>query len=222
MKRGLFALLVLLIAASNSFGFGLPGLPGAKSEAQGGGAATMDDAVAAQNDLIKAYSSGVKFNLITQGLMAEALGMKDKAAKCKTTADAINEGNAEGLQASKAITDEATAEIEKKMAEAGELSAESKKKVGESLVTMAQCLIAYKTAADKSQNSLKLAQSVIESAPVTQKLSAKKQLDPVLSIAPSVPSELANVSTTATKYVQFAKSAGIQAPSDLNKALGEL
>jgi hypothetical protein len=220
MKIGFYALLIVLLTTGVGFAFGLPSIPGVGDASSA--SASLEDAVSAQTDLENAYSNGAKFNLQTQGLMAEALGLKDEAAKFLTAADGIQEGNAKSVEATRATTEGLSAVVEQKMAQGEVLSTESKKKVGESLVTMAQSLLSYKIAADKSQSSLEMAKSVIANAPLTQKLSAKNTLNPVLTIAPKVPGDLASVAATAKKYMAFAKSAGIEPPSDLNSALGDL
>ncbi|RLF06673.1 MAG: hypothetical protein DRJ64_04200, partial [Thermoprotei archaeon] len=69
---------------------------------------------------------------------------------------------------------------------------------------------------------LESAQSVVKNASMTEVMSLKDKLSPVLSIAPNVPGDLTSVISTATKYVQFAKSAGVKPPSDLTSALGDL
>ena len=66
------------------------------------------------------------------------------------------------------------------------------------------------------------AQSVVKNASMTKVMSIKNDLGPVLSIAPKVPGDLTSVVATATKYVQFAKNAGVKPPSDLTSALGDL
>ena len=96
------------------------------------------------------------------------------------------------------------------------------RKVGLSLVSLTKSVLAYKTAADLSTGALDSAQSVVKSASMTDVMSIKEKLSPVLSIAPKVPGDLTSIVTTATKYVQFAKAAGVKPPSDLTSALGDL
>lgn len=220
MKKMVIVLAIVALSVGPAFGF-TKGLTGGGNK-QDAAAVTMDDAVASQSNLMKAYSQGVKYNLATQGTMAEALGLKEEAAKLHTAAESIQEGNAKGIEATKAETASLTEVVDQKMAAGGDLSDGAKKKVGQSLLTMAKSLLAYKTAADMSKSTLDLAQDVIKDAPMTQKISAKKTLDPVLTIAPKVPGELANVTTTAKQYIDFAKSVGVEPPADLNKALGDL
>jgi hypothetical protein len=220
MNKILIVLSIVLLTAVSASAFtkGLSG--GAKKD--GAVSITMDDAVASQSNLVKAYANGVKFNLQTQGIMAEALGLKEDAAQLQTAANSIQDGNSKGIDAARAETQSVSANVEKKMAEGGELSADARIKVGESLITLTQCILSYKDAVSMSKTSLDMAQTVIKDAPMLQKASAKSTLEPVLTIAPKMPGDLVSVTTTAKKYIEFAKSAGIEAPADLNKALGDL
>lgn len=220
MKKVVVSLSIVFLTAGSVFAFGVPSMPGASAKKSA--SVSMEDAVSSQADLVQAYSNGVKLNLQTQSIMADALGLKDESAKLLTAAESINEGNAKGIDATVAGTKSQSEAVANKMAEGGELSGESKKLVGKSLVTMGLSLVSYKQAAGKAKDSLDMAQSVIKSASMTQKLSAKDTLSPVLSIAPKVPGDLVNIASVAKKYIDFAKSAGIKPPSDLTKALGDL
>lgn len=220
MKKMVIVLAVVVLTVGPAFGFTKGLIGGGKNQAAS--AVTMDDAVASQSDLVKSYSQGVKYNFQTQSTMAAALGLKEEAAKLHTAAESIQEGNVKGIEAAKAETAGLTEAVDKKVAAGGELSDEAKKKVGQSLITMCKSLLAYRTAADMSKSTLELAQTVIKDAPITQKMSAKKTLDPVLTIGPKVPGEMANMASTAKHYIDFAKSVGVEPPADLNKALGDL
>lgn len=219
MKRVTIALVMIVLMAGSSFAFGVPSF-GSKSDSAP--AVSLEDAMAAQTDLISAYVAGNKADLETKSIIAEALGLKDQAAELMMASESINEGNAKDISATQAKTESAQSAIEEKMSSSKDLSADAKKKVGLSLVSLTKCVLAYKSAADLSTGALDSAQSVVKNAPMTQKLSVKKDLDPLLSIAPKVPGDLTSIVTTATKYVQFAKSAGVEPPSDLTSALGDL
>jgi len=219
MKKVLAVLFCSLFVVSSAFAFGVPGLGG------GGGSkssASLDDAVSAQNDLVKAYVQGAKNNMEAQATMADALGLKEQSAVFTATAEGINESNAKDVPAEVAKTEDASKEIADALKNAKELSADSKKKVAMSLLPLAVSLTNYKVAGDKSKTSLEMAKSVIENASMMDKVKAKKQLDPVLAIAPKVPGDLAALASTAKNYIQFAKSNKIEVPKDVTKALGDL
>lgn len=219
MKKVTIALVMIVLMAGTSFAFGVPSFGGKKDAAP---AVSLEDAMAAQTDLVSAYVTGNKADLETKSIIADALGLRDQAAELMTASESINEGNAKDISATQAKTEGAQKAIDEKMDGSKELSAEAKKKVGLSLVSLTKCVLAYKTAADLSTGALDSAQSVVKSASMTEVMSIKKDLGPVLSIAPKVPGDLTSVVTTATKYVQFAKSAGVEPPSDLTSALGDL
>jgi len=220
MARVVVVVLALMMISVNGFAFGLPKAP-AMGSASGKSAVSIDDALSMQNDLLKAYANGVKLNCEAQSIMSEALGLDSLAADLKAESDGLSETNVDGLEASVAKSKAATDAISKKMAESKELSAEAKGKVAKSLVPLGLSLLSYKSAAEKGVSALDGAKSVIENAPMTQKLSAKSKLDPILSIAPSLPGDLSNVIAMAGKYVEFAKSNDIEPPKGLNDALGD-
>ena len=219
MKKVLVVLFCSLFVVSSAFAFGVPGLGG------GGGSkssASLDDAVSAQNDLVKAYVQGAKNNMQAQATMADALGLKEQSAVFTATAEGMNESNAKDIPAEVAKTEDASKKIADELKNAKELSADSKKKVAKSLVPLAVSLANYKVAGDKSKTSLEMAKSVIENASMMDKAKAKKQLDPVLAIAPKVPGDLTALASTAKSYIQFAKSNKIEVPKDVTKELGDL
>lgn len=220
MKRIIVALVVVLAMAGQGWAFGVPGL--GKKEETKAPSFSLDDALAAQGDLIKAYADGNKFDLMTKSLMADALGLKEDAATLKTAAESIDAGNVEGIEAAQAKTEAAQTAVAQKMEKSDKLSADAQMTVGKSLVTLGSCLLSYKAAASQCDKSIDMAKNVIDNASLMNKMSVKKQLDPVLSVAPKVPGDLESLMGTAKKYVEFAKSAGVEPPSDLKQAIGDL
>jgi hypothetical protein len=219
MVRMIFAVLTVVVFSANGFAFGIPKLPGTGSKSAP--AVNIEDALSMQNDLMKAYTNGVKYNLEANSIMGDALNLKEEAANLKADAQGVDGTNVKDLKARVAKTKNATLKIENAMASNKELSSEAKKKVAKSFIPLAASLVSYKVAADKSVSALENAKSVIENAPMTEKLSAKSKLDPILTIAPSVPGDLADVLSMTNNYVKFAKSNGIEVPKDLSAALGD-
>ena len=219
MKRVTIALVMIVLMAGSSFAFGVPSFGAKKAAAP---AISLDAVMAAQTDLVSAYVAGNKLDLQTKSILADALGLKEQSATLLTASESINEGNAKDIPATQAKTEDAQNAINEKMDASKELSADAKGKVGESLLTLGMSVVSYKQAADLSKGALDSAQSVIKSASMTDAMSLKKKLDPVLSIAPKVPGDLTSVLSTATKYIQFAKSAGVAIPKDATAALGAL
>ena len=218
MKKILIGVLILLFTSTSVFSFNIPKMGGKDKKP----AVSLEDALVAQKDLVGAYVAGNKYDLVTKAILADALGLKDEAAELKTASESINEGNAKDISATQAKTENAQKAIEAKMDASKELSADAKKKVGASFLSLTAAVISYKKAVELSAGALDSAKSVVKNASMTDALSIKKQLSDVLEIAPQVPGDLSSIASTATKYIQFAKSAGVKPPSDLTSALGDL
>ena len=62
----------------------------------GGAASGGGDQGAEQDSLVRAYVSANKEVLVAQSKMAEAVGLKESAAKLKSTADALGDGATKG------------------------------------------------------------------------------------------------------------------------------
>lgn len=218
MKKILIGVLILLFTSTTVFSFGIPKMGGGDKKP----AVSLEDALVSQKDLVAAYVAGNKYDLETKAILADALGLKDEAATLKTASESINEGNAKDISATQAKTENAQKAIEAKMDASKELSADAKKKVGKSLLSLTKSVVSYKKAAELSTGALDSAKSVVKNASMTDALSIKKKLSNVLKIAPKVPGDLSSIASTATKYMSFAKSAGVKPPSDLEGALGSL
>jgi hypothetical protein len=219
MKKLAIALLIVVTAVGTSFAFGMPGF-GKKSKNKP--AVSIDEAMASQSNLVAAYVAGNKYDLETKSLIAEALGLRDEASTLKMASESINEGNVKDIPATRAKTEDAQKAMESKMADSNELSDDAKATIGKSLVCLTKCVVSYKQAADLSQSALDSAQSVVKNSSMTEVVTVKKKLDPVLTIAPKVPGDMTSIVETSTKYLAFAKSAGVKPPSDLESALGSL
>lgn len=216
-------LFVATVVADRAEAFGVPDFKNALGGASTGGI-SLESAVASQDKLVKTYVDATQFNLKAQKIMAEALGLKEKAAELQTLATSLGSGNVNKGEIDKIreISQAAQEAIDEKQAEAQQLSPEAKVLVAKSMLPFAQCVLGYKDAASLCGDSLSLANNVIKNAPLTQKLSATKKLDKVLYLAPKVPSDLTAVLSTAKKYSDFAKSNDVKMPADATEILGEL
>jgi hypothetical protein len=219
MKKLLLALLIVTMTTATGFAFGIPKL---SKQSGGAPAVTMDQALKTQNDLVAAYVAGKKYDLETKAMIAEALGLREEAAVLMTASESISEGNVQDIPATQAKTEEAQQAMEEKMADSKELSKEAQIKVGESLLCLTKSVLNYKKAVDLSHNALDSAQSVVKSSSPTEVFKVKKQLNPVLTIAPKLPDDLVSVAETSSRYVAFAKTVGVEPPADLESALGNL
>ena len=222
MKRILTVVAVLTVTmflANSAMGFGLPKM--GKNE-KSSVAVSLDDVKKGQKDLVTAYTNGVQANHNANGLMLEAIVGKEAAAKSKEAAEGLKEGNCTSdMKKNTKIADGARAKIAEEMAKSKELSAESKKLVGASLVEIGKSVVSHAAAVKLAQANIDGAQAVIKDAPMTKKMGVKKELDPILKIAPSVPGELAAVGKSLKNYIDFAKSQSIPVPPEATDALGE-
>lgn len=218
MKKVLATLLVGLFIVTLGFANGLPGIGAKKSSSE----VNIEEALSAQSNLVNAYVAGNIYDLESKSLLAEALGFKDYAATLRMASESINDGNVKDIPSIQAKTEEAQKAIDAKMAESSELSEEAKVKVVESLGSLALCIVNYKSAVDYSKPALESATAAVKDASPMKVLSVKQNFDLALFIGPKVPTDFASLVQTATRYIAFAKSAGIEPPLDLEDALGDL
>ncbi|MCK5680035.1 hypothetical protein KAI46_04405 [bacterium] len=197
---------------------------GKKKSVAGVAGVSIDDALKGQGDLVETYMNGVQSNLKANALLIDALGDKESADKYNAAAEGISSGNCDSdcLDKNIELTEESNAKCDELLGSAEEVSAESKVKFGESLKHLGTAVLYYKQASAKSADSLSKAKSVIESAPITKKLSFRSKLKPVLKIAPRAPKDFFNAGKTLKKCIDFAKINKIEVPKDATEALGEL
>lgn len=217
---GLF--FISALAANHAAAFGVSNLSSALGGSDEG--ISVESAVASQDKLVKTYVGATQHNLQAQAIMAQALGLKEKAAELETQANTLGSGNVDKgeIEKTRELTEAAQEVINENLTEAQALSPEAKILVAKSLLPFATCVLGYKDAASLCGDSLELANKVIQNAPLTQKLSATNQLKKVLYLAPKVPGDLTSVLGTAKKYVDFAKSNDVEIPADAADALGIL
>lgn len=213
-------LVFLFCFSSFAFAWKMPKIGKGKSAAS----VSIDDALKGQDDLIETYMNGVQSNLKANALLIDALGDKESAAKYSAAAEGISSGNCDSncLDKNIKITEESNGKSDELLGSAKEVSAESKVKFGKSLVQLGTAVLYYKQASVKSGDSLSSAKSVIESAPLTKKLSFRSKLKPVLKVGPRAPKDLCNAGKTLKKCIDFAKVNKIKVPKKATEALGEL
>lgn len=195
--------------AAYAFGFGsLPGIGG-------GGASSGTDLSASQDQLVKSYVSGSKLVLVSQYEMANAVGLKDKAAAYKATADALSTGaTKDNLEnADKAMSDSSKA-VADALAKNPTMDAEGKKHFALGLASLAGGIISYSGMTKDASNF----SSGISSASPMELM----KLSSAMYIVKSLPSNLKNLISSLNNAVSFAKSHDIPVPSDATKALSAI
>jgi hypothetical protein len=94
MKFNAIALACVLVSSSALAQLSLPSIGGLTGGASS--SASAGNEAAQQDQLVRAYVSANKEVLLAQSKMAEAVGLKESAAKLKSTADALGDGATKG------------------------------------------------------------------------------------------------------------------------------
>lgn len=182
---------------------------GSKSSpaAQGGG-----DPVALQDALVKDYIAADREVLRGQSRMADALGLKQRAAMLAATADALTSGATKDnlSDADKAIS-EGNAEMAARMKENPEMDAAAKEQYRKGLTDTAKAIRTYvgmKSKFERFQSALSSASPM-----VLPKLNAGSY------IASSFPGNAKNLVSSLKMATEFAKSQRIDVPKDATAAI---
>lgn len=192
----------------------LPKIPslGGGSSASGGG-----DAAAQQDQLVRAYVGADKEVLTAQAKMADAVGLKDRAAQLQATSDALGAGaTKENLEASETMQSEASQEIQAKLKDGNvKLDAAGKKKFSEGLGSLGRGIAKYATL----KGPIASFQSSLTGGGVAGALGAASKLNAGRYIVGSTPGHVKNLSSTLSTAVSYAKSNDIPVPADATAAL---
>jgi hypothetical protein len=203
------ALAALLAAPVASFAqFKMPSLGGTTSTA---------DATAQQDQLVNAYVGADKEVLLAQAKMADAVGLKDRAAQLQATSDALGTGaTKETLEKSETMQSEASQEIQAKLKDGNtKLDAAGKKKFSEGLGSLGRGIVRYATL----KGPIASFQSSITGGGITGALGAASKLNAGRYIATSTPGHVSNLTSTLNNAVAYAKSNDIPVPADATAAL---
>lgn len=192
----------------------LPKIPslGGGSSSSGGG-----DASAQQDQLVRAYVGADKEVLTAQSKMADAVGLKDRAAQLQATSDALGAGaTKENLEASETMQSEASQEIQAKLKDGNvKLDAAGKKKFSEGLGSLGRGIAKYATL----KGPIASFQSSLTGGGVAGALGAASKLNAGRYIVGSTPGHVKNLSSTLSTAVSYAKSNDIPVPADATAAL---
>ena len=188
---------------------GLGGLMGGKSSAEK--APVGGDVVAQQDQLVKEYVAADRGVLRGQAKMAEALGLKQRAATLAATADALTSGSTQdNLSEADKVVSEGNAELAARMKENPELDAAAKARYKEGLVDTAKAVRSYA--------GLKSRFDAFKTA-----LSSTPMVLPKLSAGPyivrSFPGNAKNLGSSMSMAVDFARSQRIEVPKDATSAI---
>jgi hypothetical protein len=199
-KLVICAALTFCVSVPLSVNAGLPSLPGLGSKGA--------DLSAAQTGLVKSYVGANKDVLMSQSKLLEALGLKDKAAAARATADSLGDGATKGnLQdADKAQSDDSKAIAEALKAPAGKMDDQSKKTYTQGLILLASGMVKY-TGMHKDIDAFKNGLSGAS-------LLETPKLQTGAYVVTSFPGNLQNLTETMKNAVAFAKTNGIEVPPE--------
>jgi hypothetical protein len=214
INRKLLALAVAAVFAAPAVSvaqFKLPSLPAT------GGSSSNADAAAQQDQLVNAYVGADKEVLTAQAKMADAVGLKDRAAQLQATSDALGAGaTKESLEQSETMQSEASQEIQAKLKDGNtKLDAAGKKKFSEGLGSLGRGIAKYANLKGPIANF----QSAVSGSGITGALGAASKLNAGRYIVTSTPGHVKNLSSTLSNAVSYAKSNDIPVPADATAAL---
>lgn len=208
-KLRLIAVACLLAAPCAFAQFSMPSL----GSLTGGASTGAGDESAQQDQLVRAYVAANKDVLIAQSKMAEAVGLKDRAASLKSTADALGEGATKGnLSDADKIQSDSSKEISARLND-GNLQMDAKSKAlysagMASLGTGVLKYVALRSPIANFGNTLKAAPTL-----------AFTKLNAGAYVVTNFPSNAKNVYDTLSYSTAYAKSHDIPVPADATKAL---
>ena len=183
----------------------------------GGGSSGGADAEAQQDQLVRAYVSADKEVLVAQAKMADAVGLKERAAQLQATSDALGAGaTQDSLEKSETMQSEASQEIQAKLKDGNtKLDAAGKKKFSEGLGSLGRGIARYATLKGPIANF----QNAVSGGGLTGALGAATKLNAGRYIVTSTPGHVKNLSDTLSNAVAFAKSNDIPVPADATSVL---
>jgi hypothetical protein len=189
--------------------FGLPSLPGMGGKSAGGA-----DLSGSQDQLVRQYVDANKTVMLANAHMADAMGLKDDAAKLRASSDSLGDGATKGNLAD---ADKATSDTNRKLAEKLNdntvvLDADAKKKYVAGLVTMASGVVKYVGMKGSFQS---FASNLKGVSPMML-----PKLQTGVYIVSSLPANVKNLTAALSSATQFAKSHDIEVPKDVTAAMG--
>lgn len=204
--------LVCALAVPSVFAqFSVPKL-GALTGGDSGSSAAGNEA-GQQDALVRAYVAANKDVLIAQSRMAEAVGLKERAAQLKSTADALGDGATKGnLSDADKIQSDSSKEISARLNDGNlQMDEKSKKLYSSGMASLGTGVIKYVALRSPISNFA----NTIKASP----LLAATKLNAGAYIVTNFPGNAKNVYDTLGYTTAYAKSHDIPVPSDATKAL---
>lgn len=212
MSKKLPALaLICALAVPSAFAqFAMPKLGALTGD--GAGSAAGNEA-GQQDALVRAYVAANKDVLIAQSRMAEAVGLKERAAQLKSTADALGDGATKGnLSDADKIQSDSSKEISARLNDGNlQMDEKSKKLYSAGMASLGTGVIKYVALRSPISNFA----NTLKASPML----AVTKLNAGAYIVTNFPSNAKNVYDTLGYTTAYAKSHDIPVPSDATKAL---
>lgn len=213
------ALAALLISTPAVMAIDLK-LPGTKAAPEA--SASDVDAVAMQEGLVQRYREAADHMHAAHLELARAFELKDQVAKLEAEATTLGGGatlDKDAIKKNRELSDEVSAEIDRKIAEGAELSAEGRQHYVTSLEPLAKGVSATVKLPAEASSFSNAAQSQIKSASMTEKMSVTSKLATGTYLAKEIPGFSSKTMDNFKKIVTYAQKKGIPVPPDATALL---
>ncbi|MGJ7542141.1 hypothetical protein [Variovorax sp. LT1R16] len=209
-KLTVIALAAALAVPSAFAQFSMPSI----GSITGGAASGGGDQGAEQDSLVRAYVSANKEVLVAQSKMAEAVGLKESAAKLKSTADALGDGATKGnLSDADKIQSDSSKEISARLNDGNlKMDAQSQALYQSGMASLGLGVVKY----IGLRPHVLAFSNTLKASPML----AMTKLNAGAYVVTNFPSNAKNVYDTLSYSTAYAKSHDIPVPTDATKALG--
>jgi len=210
-------MLTLAFAVQGHAGFGdlKKMVPGGDADASG----------VSQEAIVQQYGAASALVLGGQAELAEAFGLKEKAAEIRAQAESITGGatlSQDDLKKTRAVTGEAMALNQAKMEEGAELSEEGREHYIAGLLLSAQGVSATKDMADDASAFGVSAKDQISSASMMQKAKVTSKLAAGMYVVQELPGFTSALMSNFALLATYAKNADIPVPDEATDLLAAL
>lgn len=191
----------------------LAGVGSTGSTAPAGAAAASGNEGAQQDSLVRAYVAANKDVLLAQSKMAEAVGLKESAAKLRSTASALGDGATRGnLADADKIQSDTSKEISTRLNDRNlKMDAKSQALYSSGMGSLGLGIVRYVALRPQISN--------FGNALKAQPLLAATKLNAGAYVVTNFPGNAKNVYDTLAFSTAYAKSHDIPVPADATKAL---
>ncbi len=207
----LFAL-AAVVPLTASAQFSLPSVGGLTKMVGGG---SGGDLSGQQDSLVRSFVAANKEVLTANAKMADALGLKDEAAKAQATADSLSDGaTKDNLSDANKIVSDTGGAVAQAMAQKPALDAESKAKFASGLGNLVNGSVKY---AGVGKGVKTMGTSLSSASPTML-----PKLNSAVYLVGNFPGSATQLSKALQNAITFAKDSGIEVPNNSNDALSAI